>query len=920
MTSLPPKPRGSDAVLIRTRLERPVAKPAFVERPRLLERLDEALEHRVTLVSAPPGFGKTTAVAQWLDRRSPPCAWLSVDSLDDDAERFVRYLVAAIEAATTHRLPETASLVAARDRPPFNHRLEVLASEMARLDGPFLLVLEDFHETRSEEVQQLVERLVTTMPDSLHLLVLTRRDPPWPLGSWRARGWLGELRARDLRFSPEEARSFFRAGRPVPLSDPSVDLLQERAEGWIAGLRLMKLSLRDAEDPEERAREYSGRESIVADYLVDEVLAVQPPEVREFLASTAPLPRFCAALCDHVLGERPSAPAAQELLERLERDNLFLVPLGTDGKWYRHHHLFRDLLLDHLPELSSPDHRRRVARRAGEWFAGEGSVEEALQLWIEAGELDAAADLVGENLHAVIDQDLSRHELRRWLEMFPAGAEHGRVPLLVAHGYLSILISDLPRLGELLGEADGLLRAEGARSPKNKDGRFRADVAAQGAFLHYWLDEPGQALESASRALRLLGSRGGGLARQHAIMYKAGALGVSGRRAEGVRLFDRAAAEGQAAEEGRIGIYLMGAAFLHLYAADTDATRIYARRMLAVHETLPMPGFILGHAHYLLGAVAYERNELEEAAAELRQIARLRYHTGSRLYQDALIGLALIAKARGEAEAVACYAADARAYALEVGDPVSLLVADSFEARLALRGEAGPPAMSAPTPRDVMFPWLEVPSLTYAEVLLRDPSAETRESALPFIEEALARAEAHHNVRQAIPFSLLRAEALADRERMAEALDVLAATVRRAQPFGLVRAFVDRGFRVARLLEALARRQGRGGYLGTLVSAALEAERSRGGTGEKAPRIEAAPPGDAPAGLEEPWDGLSRRETEVVELLAQRLSRKEIAERLGLSPDTVKTYTRTLYEKLGVNRRRDAVARALTAGLIPPPS
>ena len=249
-----------------------------------------------------------------------------------------------------------------------------------------------------------------------------------------------------------------------------------------------------------------------------------------------------------------------------------------------------------------------MARRAGEWFAREGWVEEALQLWIGAGELDAAADLVGENLHAVIDRDLSRHGLRRWLEMFPAGAEHGRVPLLVAHGYLCITNWDLPRLGELLREADGLLRAEGARSPKNKDGRFRADVAAQGAFLHYWLDDPGQALESASRALRLLGPRGGGMARQHAILYKAAALGVRGRRAEGVRLLERAAAEGQAAEEGRIGIYLMGAAFLHLYAADTDATRIYARRMLAVHATLPMQGYLLGHAHYLLGAVAYERN------------------------------------------------------------------------------------------------------------------------------------------------------------------------------------------------------------------------------------------------------------------------------------------------------------------------
>ena len=346
-------------------------------------------------------------------------------------------------------------------------------------------------------------------------------------------------------------------------------------------------------------------------------------------------------------------PETQELLARLSGTTSFSSPSAPTGSGIAITTSSGICCSIICPSSPRRTEGARVARRAGEWFAREGGVEEALQLWIGAGELDSAADLVGENLHAVIDRDLSRHGLRRWLEMFPAGAEHGRVPLLVAHGYLCILSRTSRVLGELLREADGLLRAEGARSRQNKDGRFRADVAAQGAFLHYWLDEPGQALESASRALRLLGSRGGGIARQHAILYKAGALGVSGRRAEGVRLFDRAAAEGQAAEEGRIGIF-MGAAFLHLYAADTDATRIYARRMLAVHATLPMQGYLLGHAHYLLGAVAYERNELEEAAEELGQIARLRYHTRSRLYQDALIGLALIAKARGEAEAVAC--------------------------------------------------------------------------------------------------------------------------------------------------------------------------------------------------------------------------------------------------------------------------
>ena len=227
-----PKPRPPDPALIRTKLERPAARPGFVERPRLLDRLDEALEHRITLVSAPPGFGKTTLVAQWLARsQGPPSAWLSVDSHDSDAEQFVRYLAAAVEGASTHRLPDTAALAGAQERPPFAHRLEVLAAEMAGLDSPLVLVLEDFHAIESEEVQQLVVRLAETMPESLHLVVLTRRDPPWPLGRWRAAGWLAELRARDLRFSVAEARSFFKAGRCRCRTPPSNGCRSERRDG-----------------------------------------------------------------------------------------------------------------------------------------------------------------------------------------------------------------------------------------------------------------------------------------------------------------------------------------------------------------------------------------------------------------------------------------------------------------------------------------------------------------------------------------------------------------------------------------------------------------------------------------------------------------------------------------------------------------
>jgi len=895
-----PDTESTNPLLIRSKLERPPLPGRLVPRPRLLERLHAASAAGVTLIVAPAGYGKTTVALQWLDTFAGEVAWLSLDRADRDRDRFARYLVAALGETSGAGFDACRALLEAHARPPWSYFGETLVAELEGLSEPTVLVLEDYHLIDAPEVHDLVELMVHRSPPSLHIAVMTRVDPPWPLARWRTQGWLNELRARDLRFSIEETGEFFASTAGLTLSRATVESLHRRTEGWIAGLRLAQLSLADSRDPDRDGRELSGTDRQIADYLVDEVLAAQPSEVLEFLAASALMERFSAPLMAHLLADRADAENVRRILSLLERNNLFLVPLDTDRQWYRWHHLFRDLLLGHMRHLVSPDFRGRVNREAGAWFAREGLVEEALDHWIPAGELDAAAELVGVHLHRAIGEDMSRQVLRRWLDAFPPGAEHGRVPLLVAHGYVCITSWDLPRLEKLLQDAERLLSDGEAPPTQGAGGGYRADVAAQKAFLHYWLDNPTQALESASRALRLLGPRGGGLARQHAVLYTAAALGVGGRRAEGVRLLERAAAEGQAAEKGRIGIYLMGAAFLHLYAADMEATRTFAQRMLATHETLPMPDFVLTHAHYLLGAVAYEHDELEEAAAELGQVARMRYRTGSRLCQDAMIGLALVARARGDAEAEACHVADARAFALEVGDPVSLLIADSLEARLASSSEAALAAMSAPSPRDVMSPWFEVPSQTYAELLLRDPSPETRESALPFVEEALAQAEAHHNVRQAIPFSLLKAEALAGLGRTEEALDLLAATVRRARPLGLVRTFVDRGTRIKELLDELARRSEPDVYVQTLRAASGSIQQSSTTLG--------------------PSDVLTYRELETLELLAWRMTNKEIAARLSVSSAAVKKRLDSIYAKLGVHDRRAAVAVAVSRRLIEPPA
>ena len=893
-----------DPALIRTKFARPPGRPGLVERQRLLDLLDQAGARRITLLSAPPGFGKTTLVTQWLTRQSGPAAWLALDRGDSDPERFVRYLVAAIEENTLRRLPESAALLASRTPPPFAYLCEVLVAELAATDERLVLVLEDYHAIKSEPIQRLVERLVQTMPTSMHLLVLSRVDPPWPLGHWRAQGWLGELRARDLRFSLEEARRFFAGERGLPLSSATVERLHARAEGWIAALRLLQLSLRDSPRPEERAREVVGADRLVADYLMTEVLAVQPPEIREFLTVTAPLSRFSAPLCDQLLAGRGPAPPARESIARILRENLFLVALDAGGEWYRYHHLFQDLLLNHLPDLARPERRVEIERLAADWFAREGFVEEALGHLTQAGAVDAATELVGANIRSVLDADMTRQVLQRWLSLFPAGAERGRLPLLVAHTYLRMARWDLRGMGELIAEAERLARESLPRHSADAAAGFQADLDAMAAFLQYWSGNPAGAVEAGARALAALPPRRGGMARWLATRYQAGGLAVTGRKREALELLERAIEDASATGERGIDVLLLTQSVIHWYAAELSAVSLAARRILALHEATPIEPYHLGHAHQMLGLVAYAQNRLDAAAAEFEQVVALRYQVNNRTYQDALLGLCLVARATGDVARGAGYAAEVRAAALQAGDPVSLALADWYEVRLTLDADEGPPPVATPPATDdsISF-WLEVPSVTYAEALLRQPLAAGRETALAVNERSLARVEERHNVPQSIVFSLLRALALAAGGAEPEGLEALAATVRRAEPLGLVRAFVDRGPRLHRLLERLAARDGRQGYLGVLLAACAGQPVARSVSHDPVPAT--------------PATRLSNRELDVLELLAQRLSNKEIAGRLHVSSETVKKHVRNLYQKLEVHGRREAVARAVAERLIP---
>ena len=449
--------------VLATKLFAPTRRPQVVARPRLIERLDRTLEpdHRLTLLSAPAGFGKTTVLGDWLAHldelpASAGVGWLSLDAGDNDLARLLVHATAALHRAG---LEIDTGAIESMGPGSATAALTAMVNDVA-LAGELMpgdrwvLVLDDYQVIESAEVHEAVTFLLDHLPDQLHLVMATRSDPPLPLARLRARGQLTEVRAADLRFTPAEAREFLNRTMGLDLSPADIDALDERTEGWVAGLQLAALSLRGIPDTGESAafiEAFTGSNRFVIDYLADEVLARQPPEVRDFLLRTAVLERLSGPLCDAVTGRADSS----RMLEELERGNLFVVPLDADRSWYRYHHLFGDAL--HARLLAEhPDQVPNLHQRASAHYASLGLVADAVRHAFAAEDFDRAARLIEE---AVPEVTRTRQDglLLPWARALPDSVVRRSPVLCIVSGWSFLMAGDLDALESRLDDAEAAL-------------------------------------------------------------------------------------------------------------------------------------------------------------------------------------------------------------------------------------------------------------------------------------------------------------------------------------------------------------------------------------------------------------------------------------------------------------------------------
>jgi len=904
--------------ILATKLYLPPPRPGVVLRSRLIERLSQGSHRRLTLICAPAGFGKTTLISEWLAGCDRPAAWLSLDEGDSDPTRFLAYLVASLRTIAADIGEGVLSMLGSPHPPPTESVLTTLLNEINTIPDNFVLVLDDYHVVDARLVDDALAFLLDHLPPRMHLIIATREDPNLPLSRLRVRGQLSELRAADLRFTPSEAGEFLEGVMGLNLSAEDIAALETRTEGWIAGLQLAAISMQGRKDATSFIESFTGSHHFVLDYLVEEVLGQQSESIQTFLLSTSVLDRLCGPLCDAVLLD-PSA-SGQEMLEYIEHSNLFIVPLDDERRWYRYHHLFAELLRQRLHQSATSVVELHV--RASQWYEDNGLDMEAIHHALVAEDFERAASLIELSWRAM-DRSLQFAMWLGWVKALPDELVRARPMLSVAYAWALMDVGELEAGESRLRDAERWLETTADTSVPSAEmvvvdeEEFRSlpvTIASAHAYLAQVLGDVSGTVRHARRALDLLPEDDHlGRAIPGALLglayWESGDLEAAHRTLADALMGFQMTGNIVAAISGTYGLADMRVDQGRLQ----EAIRTYERSLRLVMEQ-GEPA-LQGTAHLYLGlsGLRLEQGDLEAAKQHMLKSEELGEHATSPDWPyRSCVAKARMAEAQGELDDALDLLDEAeRLYRRSpVPDvrPVAALKTRVWVGQGRLTEALGWACERGLSVADDLSYLREFEHIVLARVLMAEYRSEGADrsilEAMGLLARLLQAAEAGGRMGRVIEILVLQALAHHMQGDISAALQPLQRSLTLAEPEGYVRIFVDEGTPMARLLSEAATHGITPDYTGRLL-AALEAE------AHESEHKSYSPP-DQP--LAEP---LSQRELEVLRLIAQGLSNREISERLFLALDTIKGHNRRIFGKLSVQRRSEAVVKARSLGILP---
>lgn len=913
----------SSTALLATKLFIPPVRADLVPRSRLTMQLNANLQRKLTLISAPAGFGKTTLLGEWIPD-SPRCVtWFSLDNSDNDPARFWSYVIAGLQMLRSDLGKNTQALLNAPHPPAFETILTSLANEIIAFPEAFALVLDDYHVITSPPIHHGLAFLLEHLPRNMHVIITSRADPPLPLPRLRARREMTELRAHDLRFTLTESTAFLNEVMKIGIEEKDILALENRTEGWIAGLQLAALSMRGREDISSFIQAFTGDDRYVLDYLIEEVFQRQPDPVKNFLLQTSILQRMCGPLCDALLlveGEEQRAEGdsihspqsarvdSHAMLEQLERANLFIVPLDDKRQWYRYHHLFGDLLRFRLQQQRSAM-SRELHRRASDWYQKNDLPAEAVDHALAAKDWPRAADLI-ERLMLMPMFRQGRHAtLQAWMEKLPESELQTKPDLCFWYAW-ALLISDRRE------EYERPLRiAEHVWQTQSNTHKL-AQVQVMRGMEAYFKAEAQETITFAQNALRDLAADD---RFNHGIacLLLGSGYSLAGKVREAAAALLTACANSR--ETGDLSIELAATEELgytqmlrgKLHEAEKTYQEVLRRHDNRFHNQAL-------RAYIGMGTLQRERNDLIAARSSLNSALEIDRNTGfGKKWPWLHVENGLVHAAAGERETAVAEMNRALALAEQLGNRRMVREANAHLARFALaQGNLAAMekwlAQAAPQLDGEIQAEREIEYLTHARLLVRKSEFAAAAKLLQRLQHA---AEAEGRTRSVIECLALEALVLYAQRQVEPACVCLAQALALAEPEGFVRTFVDEGASMAELLRQFMREQQKESSPNLVLQ-------------NYAMKLLAAfPPEAVPAAMQTHKiatglpvsylvDPLSERELEILKLVAEGLSNDAIAKKLYLATSTVKRHMNNIYAKLNVHSRTQAVAKGKEVKLL----
>ena len=867
-----------------------------------MQRLDEGLEsdREITLVSAPAGFGKTTCISEWVHSMDCPVAWLSLDIADDDIGRFIFYLNAALQTINPDFGKEIKAVIRTGHVPPIDIISASIINDILKFDNRFLLILDDFHTIQDDSIFEIFKDLLDNHPKPLHLVLITREDPPLPLARLRANNKLTEIRAKDLRFSGGEIETFYNDVMGLKLAGKEISTLEEKTEGWIVGIQLAGISITDKDNPSQLISKLSGSHRFIAGYLTEQVLNHQPEEIRKFLLQTAILDKFNSDLCNAVT-ERSNA---KDLLNHLYNSNLFLVPLDDEHQWYRYHHFFADLLLE-LKTRDEAENLKDLHKRASQWYAETGMVSEAVDHALAAEEYPTAMELLENHASTLLMQGYAK-TVGGWIQTIPDDLRSTSLKTNLAFAWMYLLQGAYSDLSQHIDRWE---------PPTNGEGKpgHRAEWLVMESLVLYMKGEIEACMDRVSEALELVSS-------QHnrvlglAYYVQAHVSLIRDEYNKAIDTFQKSIQHSREVKSLVIEIMstisLISAAFERgkLQQAYITATKTI-NRLENSDEMHPISSYV----YIALGDIYYQWNRIEEGlqtasrAFHLSSLGGL--NTGLATCRILFSQLFQIRNNLNSAEIEIQSAADL--LPAEVPEYLRQHVA-AQQASVYIDQKHLDPAISILQSQGVIFDELYSSPNIFPDqsnpfsvgrlyncllrtLLHQDQNSSLLTSGIELAKRIIAEADQRNQFLISLETILLRAQFHEKTGNLQASTADLVHALERGQTENIIGIFIAQGLPIADLLNRLIENNKLGAidkdYVKEILSAITQ---SQPGCPEFEP-------------LENP---LSDRELDVILLMAEGLKYKEIAAKLFISLNTVRYHVKSIYGKLNVNNRTQAIEKA----------